>query len=91
MMFEEIARLASSEALVMNPTAAMNGCHAIIATKDISDIILHELRRHNFKATVIGFVAKKGDPNVTFGNRVKDHFAAKIGLSIVNKIAGSKR
>jgi hypothetical protein len=91
MMFEEIARLASSEALVMNPTAAMNGCHAIIATKDISDIILDELRGHNFKATVIGFVAKKGDPNVTFGNSVKDHFAAKIGLSIVNKIAGSKR
>ena len=87
MMFEEIARLASSEALVMNPTAAMNGCHAIIATKDISNIILDELRRHNFKATVIGFVAKRGDRNVTFGNSVKDHFAAKIGLSIVDKIA----
>lgn len=87
MMFEEIARLASSEALVMNPTAAMNGCHAIIATKDISNIILDELRRHNFKATVIGFVAKRGDRNVTFGNSVKDHFAAKIGLSTVDKIA----
>ena len=91
MMYEEIARLASSEALVLNSTAAINGCHAIIATKDVSSIIIDELRSHNFKATVIGFVAKKGDRNVTFGNGVKDHFAAKIGLSVANKIAGSKK
>lgn len=91
MMHEEMARLASSEALVLNSTAAMNGCHAIVATKDVSSIIIDELRSHNFKATVIGFVTKKGDLDVTFGNGVKDHFAAKIGLSIANKIAGSKK
>ena len=88
MMFEEIARLASSEALVMNPTAALNGCHTIVATNDISSLMLDELRKHNFRATVIGFVAKKGEKNVTFGDNIKDHFAAKIGLSILNKIAG---
>ena len=87
-MFEEIARLASRESLVANPTAAMNGCHAIVATKDISNLILGELQRHNFRATVIGFVASKGEPNVTFGNNAKDHFAANIGLSILNKIVG---
>jgi selenophosphate synthase len=86
MMFEEIARLASSEALVANPTAAMNGCHTIVATKDISNAVLDELRRHNFRATVIGFVARKGEPNVTFESNVKEHFAANIGLSILNKI-----
>lgn len=86
MMFEEIARLASSEALVTNPTAAMNGCHTIVATKDISNIVLDELRRHNFRATVIGFVARKGEQNVTFESNVKEHFAANIGLSILNKI-----
>lgn len=86
MMFEEIARLASSEALVTNPTAAMNGCHTIVATKDVSNIVLDELRRHNFRATVIGFVARKGEPNVTFESNVKEHFAANIGLSILNKI-----
>ena len=37
---------------------------------------------------VIGFVASKGEPNVTFGNNAKDHFAANIGLSMLNKIAG---
>jgi selenophosphate synthase len=88
MMFEEIARLASSEALVANPTAAMNGCHTIVATKDITNTVLDELRKHNFRATVIGFVTRKGDPNVTFGNNVKEHFAANIGLSILNKITG---
>lgn len=88
MMFEEIAKLASSEGLVANPTAATNGCHAIVATKDISNLILDELQRHNFRATVIGFVARKGEPNVTFGNNAKDHFAANIGLSILNKITG---
>jgi selenophosphate synthase len=88
MMFEEIARLASSEDLVTNPTAAVNGCHTIVATKDISNLVLDELRRHNFRATVIGFVAKRGEQNVTFENNIKDHFAAKIGLSILNQIAG---
>jgi selenophosphate synthase len=88
MLFEEIARLASSEALVMNPTASVNGCHAIVATKDISNLLLDELRRHNFRATVIGFVAKKGEQGVMFENNIKDHFAAKTGLSILNKITG---
>jgi len=88
MMFEEIARLASSEALVANPTAAMNGCHTIVATKDITSTVLDELRKHNFRATVIGFVTRKGEPNVTFGNNVKEHFAANIGISILNKITG---
>jgi hypothetical protein len=88
MMFEEIARLASSEALVANPTAAMNGCHTIVATKDITNTVLDELRKHNFRATVIGFVTRKGEPNVTFGNNAKEHFAANIGLSILNKITG---
>lgn len=88
MMFEEIARLASSEALVANPTAAMTGCHTIVATKDITNTVLDELRKHNFRATVIGFVTIKGEPNVTFGNNVKEHFAANIGLSILNKITG---
>jgi selenophosphate synthase len=88
MMFEEIARLASSEALVANPTAAMNGCHTIVATKDITNTVLDELRKHNFRATVIGFVTRKGEPNVTFGNNAKEHFAANIGLSILNKVTG---
>ena len=88
MMFEEIARLASSEALVTNPTAAMNGCHTIVANKDITNTVLDELRKHNFRATVIGFVMRKGEPNVTFGNNAKEHFAANIGLSILNKITG---
>jgi hypothetical protein len=66
----------------------MNGCHAIVATKDISNLILGDLQRHNFRAMVIGFVASKGEPNVTFGNNAKGHFAANIGLSMLNKIAG---
>jgi selenophosphate synthase len=88
MVFEEIARLASSEALVMNPSASINGCHTIVATKDISNLVLDELRRHNFKAIVMGFVAKKGEGKVTFGDNIKDHFAAKIGLSILNTPVG---
>ena len=88
MMFEEIARLASSEALVINPTASVNGCHAIVATKDISNLLLDELRRHNFRATVVGSVTEKGEHGVIFENNIKDHFAAKIGLSILKKKAG---
>lgn len=87
MMFEEFARVVSSEGLVTNPTAAINGCHTIVAARDISNLVLDELQRYNFRAAVIGFVSKKGDHGVTFGDNIKDHFAAKTGVSIINKIS----
>lgn len=86
MMFEEIARVAAIEGLVTNPTASINGCHVIVATRDISTLILDELRRHNFRAAVVGFVAKRGEKGITFGDNIKDHFAAKSGLSMSGKI-----
>jgi selenophosphate synthase len=87
MMFEEFARVVSSEGLVTNPTAAINGCHTIVAARDISNLVLDELQRHNFRAAVIGSVSKKGNHGVTFGDNIKDHFAAKTGLSIINNIS----
>lgn len=84
--FEEFVRLAASEGLVSNPTAAGNGCHAIVATKDISNLLLDDLRRHNFGAIAIGTVARKGEPDVAFLDTAREHFAANIRLSILNKI-----
>jgi selenophosphate synthase len=86
MMYEEIARIASSETLVANATSATNGCHSIIATNDIANLLLDDLRKHNFRASVIGLVARKGESNVTFGQNIKEHFAAEIRLSLLNRI-----
>lgn len=91
MMYEEIAKLASSETLVANTTAATNGCHSIIATTDIANLLLDDLRKHNFRASVIGMVARKGETNVTFGENTKEHFAAEIRLSLLNKITTSNK
>lgn len=86
LMYKEIVRIAASEGLVANPTASVNGCHTIVATNDISKLLLDELQKHNFRANIIGSVAKKGKTDVTFANTAREHFAANIRLSTLNKI-----
>ena len=61
---EEIARLATSESLVENSTASQHGCHLIIGTKDVLNMVAGELDQHHFAPERIGFVAKIGAPSV---------------------------
>jgi selenophosphate synthase len=79
---EEIAKFATSDFLVENATASLNGCHIIVTTKDVANLIIEELRKHNFAPERIGFVEKKGSSSVSFAATDLSQFvASKVKLA----------
>lgn len=79
---EEIAKFATKESLVENATASLNGCHLIVATKDVANLIIEDLKKHNFAPEKIGDVVKKGSASVDFGNiDVNQFVASKVKLT----------
>jgi selenophosphate synthase len=73
---EEIAKFATREFLVENATASLNGCHLVVATKDVANLIMEDLKKHNFAPERIGYVAKKGSAAVEFGTTDVNQFVA---------------
>jgi selenophosphate synthase len=78
---EEIAKFVTKEFLVENATASLNGCHIIVATKDVANLIMEELSKHNFAPERIGFVEKKGSWSVSFATDVSQFVASKVKLA----------
>jgi hypothetical protein len=80
---EEIARYATKEYLVENATASLNGCHLIVAAKNVSDLIVEELRKHNFAPARIGPILGKGVPSVAFDaqQKIEEYAASKTKLA----------
>ena len=78
---EEIAKFVTSGFLVENSTASLNGCHIIVATKDVANLIIEELSKHNFAPERIGFVEKKGSWSVSFATDVSQFVASKVKLA----------
>jgi selenophosphate synthase len=78
---EEIAKFATSNFLMENATASLNGCHIIAAAKDVADLIIEELRKHNFAPERIGFVEKKGSSSVSFASDLSQFVASKVKLA----------
>ena len=78
---EEIAKFATRDFLIENATASLNGCHIIVATKDVANLIIEELRNHNFAPERIGFVEKKGSSSVSFTTDVSQFVASKLKLA----------
>jgi selenophosphate synthase len=78
---EEIAKFVTKEFLVENATASLNGCHIIVATKDVANLITEELSKHNFAPERIGFVEKKGSWSVSFATDVSQFVASKVKLA----------
>lgn len=78
---EEIAKFATDKFLIENATASLNGCHIIIATKDVANLITEELSKHNFAPQRIGLVEKKGSSLVTFATDVSQFVASKVKLA----------
>jgi hypothetical protein len=76
----EIAEFATKEFLVENATASFNGCHLLVATKDIASLIIEDLKKHNFTPERIGLVAQKGAPSVAFTPDVSQFVASKAKL-----------
>ncbi len=82
----EIARYATKEFLVDNATASLNGCHLIVATKDVANLVMEDLKKHNFAPEKIGFATKKGTPSVTLPQQAGEFVASKAKLA---RLAGS--
>lgn len=82
----EIAKFATKEFLVDNSTASLNGCHLIVATKDISNLIIEDLKKHNFAPERIGLVAKKGASSVELPQEASQFMASKAKLA---RLAGA--
>ena len=78
---EELAKFVTKEFLVENATASLNGCHIIVATKDVANLIMEELSKHNFAPERIGFVEKKGSWSVSFATDVSQFVASKVKLA----------
>lgn len=80
---DDIARFAAKEFLVENSTASTNGCHLIVATRDVSALVIEDLRKHNFAPESIGSVGKKGASSVAFASdlAVDQFVASKARLS----------
>jgi len=61
---EEIAKLATKEFAIENSTASQHGCHVIVGTKDVLNLVAQDLSQHHFAPESIGTVGKKGAPSV---------------------------
>lgn len=85
---EQLAKFVTSEFLIENATASLNGCHIIVATKDVANLIMEELRKHNFAPERIGFVEKKGSWSVSFATDLSQFVASKFKLA---RLTGTPR
>jgi len=86
MKYEEIGKFATRELLVENATASSNGCHLIVATKDVASLVVDDLRKHNFEPEIIGFFAKKERPAVTSEIDITQYIASKSKLARLNSL-----
>ena len=90
MKYEEIAKFATKEFLVENATASSNGCHLIVATKDVANLVMEDLRKHNFEPIIIGFIAKKERPFVAIEKDINEYVSSKAKLARINSMAQTK-
>jgi selenophosphate synthase len=80
----EIAKYATKEFLVDNATASLNGCHLIIATKDAANLVIEDLKRHNFAPERIGIVTNRGSPSVKLPGNASQFIASKAKLAALS-------
>jgi len=64
----------------------LNGCHIIVAIKDVVNLIIEELRKHNFSPERIGIVEKKGQGSVSFATDISQFVASKVKIARLMEI-----
>lgn len=84
MKYDEIARFAAKDLMVENATSASAGCHMIVATENVANLITEDLRKHTFEPSVIGFVAKKETPGLKIEADIDKYVPSKIKLTQLN-------
>ena len=84
MKYDEIARFAAKDLMVENATSASAGCHMIVTTENVANLITEDLRKHNFEPSVIGFVAKKETPGLKIEADIDKYVPSKTKLTQLN-------
>lgn len=84
MKYEEIAKYTTREFLIENSTASSNGCHLIVAPNDLAKSVIGDLRKHGFEPAIIGFIAKKEKPFVSFEKDISQYVASSAKLNKLN-------
>jgi selenophosphate synthase len=59
---KEMSAYAVKEYFVQHSTSSVNGCHAIIASKECTDSLIQDLRKIHLEPEVIGTIGKKDKP-----------------------------
>ncbi len=81
--YEELRKFAIKEFIVENATSSISGCHIIIAHKNITNLILDDLKKMNLEPQIIGKIGKKGEPKITFVNdNINNYVLSKNKLRI---------
>jgi selenophosphate synthase len=76
----EIAKFVTSENLISNSTIPANGCHLIIASPNISNLIMDDLRKHNYEPFIIGHVANRESPSVKYNTNIDTFMMSNFKL-----------
>src|SRR5215831_18911905 len=77
---DEIAKFVTSENLISNSTIPANGCHLIIASPNISNLIMDDLRKHNYEPFIIGHIANRERPSVKYNTNVDTFMMSNFKL-----------
>ena len=84
---KEMSTYAVKEYFVQHSTSSLNGCHAIIASKECTDSIIQDLKKIHLEPQVIGKVGKKDKPVLNIRDTDIDRYVIrkskiykKIGL-----------
>jgi selenophosphate synthase len=81
MEYEEHSKQATKECIISNSTCAGNDCHLIVASNEVANNVLEDLRKHSYDPMIIGRVANNDGPKVTISNKLMEFVAAKYIIS----------
>jgi hypothetical protein len=62
----------------------------MVATKDVANSLIEDLRKYNFEPTIIGFIAKKERPFVAIEKDINQYVSSNAKLARLNTIAQTK-
>jgi len=75
LLFTEISRISTKLYIIPNSTSGTNGPFIIIASDNIIDDLVRELKSRGLEPSVIGEVVEKGEPEVTAPKKLREYIA----------------
>jgi len=88
--YQDISCYAIKEYFIQNSTSSVNGCHTIIASKEITDSLIQDLRKIHLEPEIIGKIGKKEKKSLIFTDPNFDKYFPPRS-KIQKKIRGFKK